>query len=70
MGVACAEAAAPLAAHLRELDPQRQGAIIFPTQGARSLPDSSAGGDLDGDPYALFWNERLASQPVTGKINH
>jgi hypothetical protein len=47
--------------HLGRADPDRATAIIFPTRGKRSLADEMSGGDLDGDEFALIWNEKLLS---------
>jgi RNA-dependent RNA polymerase len=38
---------------------ERDSAIIFPVLGARSLADEMAGGDLDGDTFAVIWDEKL-----------
>jgi hypothetical protein len=38
---------------------ERDSAIIFPVLGARSLADEMAGGDLDGDTFAVIWDEEL-----------
>ena len=34
-------------------------AIIFSVQGPRSAADTMAGGDLDGDPYWVCFNEEV-----------
>ena len=47
--------------HLEGVDPERASALIFPTRGERSLADEMDGGDLDGDEYALIWNESVVA---------
>ncbi|KAJ2957340.1 hypothetical protein NQZ79_g6942 [Umbelopsis isabellina] len=33
--------------------------IVFPSQGYRDLASMCSGGDLDGDDYSIFWDQRL-----------
>lgn len=44
---------------LEGVDPLRATAIIFSTRGERSLADEMDGGDMDGDEFALIWNETM-----------
>lgn len=38
--------------HLRDV-------VVFPRAGDRDIPSMCSGGDLDGDDYFVFWDERL-----------
>ena len=37
--------------------------VVFPRVGDRDLPSMCSGGDLDGDDYFVFWDERLLPPP-------
>ena len=43
------------------VDPERATVIIFSTRGERSLADEMDGGDMDGDEFALIWDEGLVA---------
>ncbi|KLU83276.1 RNA-dependent RNA polymerase 1 [Magnaporthiopsis poae ATCC 64411] len=42
--------------HLRDV-------VVFPKTGDRDIPSMCSGGDLDGDDYFVFWDERLVPPP-------
>lgn len=42
----------PQLRHLRNV-------VVFPQKGDRDLPSMCSGGDLDGDDFFVFWDERL-----------
>ncbi|CAK7201972.1 hypothetical protein SEUCBS139899_004688 [Sporothrix eucalyptigena] len=42
----------PALHHLRDV-------VVFPRAGDRDIPSMCSGGDLDGDDYFVFWDERL-----------
>ncbi|KAL8413656.1 hypothetical protein RB594_005062 [Gaeumannomyces avenae] len=42
--------------HLRDV-------VVFPKSGDRDIPSMCSGGDLDGDDYFIFWDERLVPPP-------
>ncbi|KJR82787.1 RNA-dependent RNA polymerase 1 [Sporothrix schenckii 1099-18] len=42
----------PALHHLRDV-------VVFPRTGDRDIPSMCSGGDLDGDDYFVFWDERL-----------
>lgn len=42
----------PALHHLRDV-------VVFPCTGDRDIPSMCSGGDLDGDDYFVFWDERL-----------
>ncbi|KAL8387332.1 hypothetical protein RB595_009982 [Gaeumannomyces hyphopodioides] len=42
--------------HLRDV-------VVFPKSGDRDIPSMCSGGDLDGDDYFIFWDERLVPSP-------
>ena len=48
----------PTAVDMEELH-TLHNVIVFPIKGSRSLPACSGGGDLDGDEFAIIWDEDL-----------
>ncbi|OAA61599.1 RNA-directed RNA polymerase [Niveomyces insectorum RCEF 264] len=42
----------PALRHLRDV-------VVFPRTGDRDIPSMCSGGDLDGDDYFVFWDQRL-----------
>ncbi|KAI8333219.1 RNA dependent RNA polymerase-domain-containing protein [Blakeslea trispora] len=36
-----------------------QDVVVFPSEGFRDIPSMCSGGDLDGDDYTVFWDNRL-----------
>lgn len=47
--------------HLKGADRETSSAIIFSTRGQRSLAHELSNGDLDGDEFALIWNEKIVA---------
>ncbi|RCH78976.1 hypothetical protein CU098_000156, partial [Rhizopus stolonifer] len=39
-----------------------QDVIVFSSKGFRDIPSMCSGGDLDGDDYTVYWEERLLPQ--------
>ncbi|KAL3903990.1 MAG: hypothetical protein SGPRY_011454, partial [Prymnesium sp.] len=48
-----------LNSHLKGVAKSRASAVIFSTQDVRSLAEELADGDLDGDEFAVIWNENV-----------